>query len=89
MANRKKIAWLVSVLVDEDKRDAVLTELKNQGVDVRAFFVPLSEMDIYKDYARECSISTQISKMGRNLPTTYEIDKEKIKNIISLINSVL
>lgn len=89
LANRKKIAWLVSILVDEDKRDAVLTELKNQGVDVRAFFVPLSEMDIYKDYARECSRSKQISKMGLNLPTTYEMDKEKIKNIISLINSVL
>lgn len=89
LANRKKIAWLVSILVDEDKRDSVLKELKNQGIDVRAFFVPLSEMDIYKDYARECSRSKQISKMGLNLPTTYEMDKKKIKNIISLISSSL
>ena len=87
--NRKKIAWLVSVLVQEDKRDSVLTALKQNGIDVRPFFVPLSEMDIYKGYAKECVKSKRISKMGLNLPTTYEIKKENVEKIKELIAAVL
>lgn len=86
---RKKIAWLVSILVDEEKRDKLLEVLKNSGVDVRAFFVPLSEMDIYKKYANDCHVSKKISKMGLNLPTTYEVKKEEVDKIAALIDSVL
>lgn len=89
LPNRKKIAWLVSILVDEKKRDAVLWELKENGIDSRPFFVPLSEMDIYKKYARECSNSKRISGMGLNLPTTYGVGSEEIKKIAGIIDSKL
>ena len=89
LEGRKKIAWLVSILVDDNKRDAVMEKLKDNGIDVRAFFIPLSEMDIYKKYARNCAVSKKISKMGLNLPTTYEMDIEKIHKIAYLIKSVL
>lgn len=89
LSDRKKIAWLVSILVEEEKRDSVLTALKDSEVDARAFFIPLSEMDIYKQYARGCHISKKISKMGINLPTTYEIGKKEITKIASVITSVL
>lgn len=87
--NRKKIAWLVSVLVSEDKRDEILLNLKDNDIDARAFFIPLSEMEIYREYARECSRSKKISKMGINLPTTYEVNKECIERIKSLFISGL
>lgn len=89
MPHRKKIAWLVSILVDEEKRDKLLTALKRNDIDVRAFFIPLSEMDIYKKYAKNCYISKKISKMGINLPTTYEIKEKEIEKIVSLIVSNL
>lgn len=84
-ADRKKIAWLVSVLVDEDKRDMILQKLKDNNIDARAFFIPLSEMEIYKNYARNCVKSKKISKMGLNLPTTYEINESKIEKIVQII----
>lgn len=89
LTDRRKIAWLVSILVDADKRDEILAKLKDNGVDVRAFFVPLSEMDIYKKYTTGCNRSRKISKMGINLPTTFEVDKETIEKICILIMSVL
>ena len=89
LEGRKKIAWLVSILVDGNKRDTVIEKLKDNGIDVRAFFIPLSEMDIYKKYTRHCVVSKKISKMGLNLPTTYEMDIEKIHKISCLIKSVL
>lgn len=89
LLNRKKIAWLVSVLVEEQKRDRVLQMLKDSQIDARAFFIPLSEMDIYRKYARECSVSKKIAGMGINLPTTCDMDEQKIKKIGSLIRSIL
>lgn len=89
LANRKKIAWLISVLINENKRDMILSNLKENNIDARAFFIPLSEMEIYKEYARDCIRSKKISKMGLNLPTTFEIDDSKIEKIVSIINTVL
>lgn len=89
ITGRKKIAWLVSALIDSDKRDAVLEELKKNNIDARAFFIPLSEMKIYIKYARECIISKKISKMGINLPTTYETNQTVIKKIATIIGSML
>ena len=87
--DRKKITWLVSVLVDKDKRDMILQELKDHNIDTRAFFIPLSEMNIYRKYAKDCVKSKKISQMGLNLPTTYEINESKIERIVHIIKEVL
>jgi perosamine synthetase len=86
LQDRKKITWLMSVLVSGDKRDNVMSVLKENDIDVRPFFIPLSEMEIYKKYAEnDCMVSKKISKMGLNLPTTYEIKKEEIEKIALLL----
>lgn len=89
LCDRKKIAWLVSILVAEDKRDEILLRLKDNGIDARAFFIPLSEMEIYQGYAKHCEKSKKISRMGLNLPTTYEVNYEKIEKIKQIIVSIL
>lgn len=89
LPQRKKIPWLISILVDEAKRDTILSELKQNDIDARAFFIPLSQMDIYKNYARNCSVSIKISKSGINLPTTYEMNRERINRIKDIIISEL
>lgn len=85
LKGRTKIAWLVSILVPEEKRDKIINSLKSNEIDVRAFFVPLSEMEIYKNYSTKCIVSKKISKMGINLPTTYEVDDEIIKKIAHIL----
>lgn len=87
--DRKKIAWLVSVLVDEAKREGVLQKLKENNIDARPFFTPLSEMEIYREYAKNCVVSKRISRMGLNLPTTYEMNEDKIKRIAVIMNDLL
>ena len=87
--NSKKIAWLVTVLVDPDKRDRIIQKLKNNNIDARAFFIPLSEMDIYREYEKNCINSKKISRMGINLPTTFEMDEGKIKKIADIIYMIL
>lgn len=85
IAHRKKVAWLVSILVDEKKRDMVINKLKESGIDSRPFFIPLSEMSIYEKYTFSDRVSKKIARQGINLPTNYDMtfdDVEKIANII-------
>lgn len=85
LPDRKKITWLVSILVPTSKRDHILARLKENGIDARAFFIPLSEMNIYKQYAKSCINSKCIAAMGLNLPTTIDVDEEVIQKITSII----
>ena len=82
--NRRRITWLVSVLLDEKiDRDLYIEKLKEKGIGARPFFYPLSDMDIYKSYCKGSTpVSHKISKVGLNLPT-YECLKslEQIKSI--------
>ena len=87
LPNRKKITWLVSILVDAKKRDSLLIKLKENGVDTRAFFIPLSEMKIYAQYAKECVNSKRIASMGLNLPTTVDMNEQAIQKVVDIIKS--
>lgn len=85
LKNRKKIAWLVSILIEAEARERVVEALENQGIEVRLFFSPLSKMEIYRKYAKNCIVSCNIAKRGINLPTTHEISDETIKRIAMTI----
>lgn len=86
LPKRKKITWLVSILVEKDKRDTILMRLKEKGIDTRTFFIPLSDMDIYRPYAfSECVNSQEISARGLNLPTTAEITQQTIELIAACL----
>ncbi len=71
--NRRRITWLVSILVEEKiNRDKFIEKLKTNGMDARPFFYPLSDMDIYKQYCKKFTkVTHNLSYKGLNLPT-YE-----------------
>ena len=90
LKNRKRITWLVCLLVgsnNNNERDILIEQLKDNGIDARPFFYLLSDMDIYKKYSRAVNSSAKkISSYGINLPT-YESLKslEQIEIIINKI----
>lgn len=84
--NRKKIVWLVTVLADtEEQRDRCLKAFTEHNIDARPFFIPLSEMDIYKKYTFSNQKSIGISKRGFNLPTSYVIGDKEVKQIYDIL----
>lgn len=88
LTNRKKITWLVSVLIDDKiNKESYIDKLKNKGIDARPFFYPLSDMNIYKAYCKNTTpVSHRLSKRGLNLPT-YESLKslEEISHLLRII----
>ena len=90
LPNRKKITWLVTAYVsDEEKRDACMKAMVDANIDARPFFVPLSEMEIYKNYVFSNKVSKDISGRGFNLPTSYVVGKEQIDKVIAAIKTVI
>ncbi|MDC0969260.1 aminotransferase class I/II-fold pyridoxal phosphate-dependent enzyme [Alphaproteobacteria bacterium] len=71
LKNRSRVIWLVTALLkDANKKEDLIEFLTRNNIDVRSFFYPISEMEIYKKYkAFESSNSKKISTMGIFLPT--------------------
>ncbi|QWD70708.1 aminotransferase class I/II-fold pyridoxal phosphate-dependent enzyme [Polynucleobacter sp. UB-Siik-W21] len=73
---RKRITWLASLLLGSGhNREKLIDKLRLLGVDARPFFIPLSEMPLYKKYAQSQSYSNsiEIGRLGINLPTNESL----------------
>lgn len=84
------VNWMVSVLfpeVDVDVRDKALLFLKQNHIETRPFFNPLTTMPIYEGCHHP--ISLYLSRYGLNLPTFYGLEEEVIARISRLVVSVL
>lgn len=79
--DRKKVTWLVSVLIKNKKRNFYLKKLLADKIDARPFFYSLGSMPIYKKYLFSNKNSLQISKQGLNFPTGIDIKEADIQKI--------
>lgn len=90
LPNRKKITWLVTAYVNDEKdRESCMKAMIDANIDARPFFIPLSEMEIYKKYVFSNKVSTDISKRGFNLPTSYVVGETEVKRVITAIKMCL
>lgn len=85
---RYKINWLISILVQPEKRDFTIEILRGDGIEARPFFYPLSKMDIYKKYTFSNKNSLEISKCGLNLPTSVDMKKESVIKIKKVMQQI-
>lgn len=84
--NRTKINWLVCVYArDLETREELLRSLADNNIDTRAFFIPLSQMEIYKNYVFSASKSERISQLGFNLPTSDVVTDDDIRMIAKIL----
>lgn len=77
--DRKKVTWLVCGFLPEGGREQLFEQLRNNQIDIRPFFYPLSAMPVYKPYVFSSKNSAYISERGLNLPTIKLVDFEKVK----------
>lgn len=87
--NRKKVAWLISVLVPAEKRRTCIQKLEKAGFDTRTFFYPLSSMEIYKKYVFSENVSNMIAEQGINLPTIKRLTGENIADMAEIFQECL
>jgi perosamine synthetase len=81
LAERKKITWLVSVLVKNGRRDYYIDKMREQSLESRPFFYTLSEIDHYKKHVFSSKVSQAISGQGINFPSSFSVDRQVIEKI--------
>ncbi len=88
--NRKKITWLVTVYASTvDMKVQCFKYMNQENIDIRPFFVPLSQMEIYKKYTFSNTISCKIAELGFNLPTTYRMYESDVMRVVNILNNTL
>lgn len=84
--------WMPSIVFDKSlniSREKLLDEFKQNNIDGRVFFYPLSMMPMFKE-ERTNEISYDIYYRAINLPTYHDIDSDDINKVATVIfNNVL
>lgn len=84
----ESVHWLVCLEVDSldfDKREIFMKNLKDNGVDSRPYFYPVSSMPMYKK-TFENEVTYKKSTIGINIPTYFGLTEDDIKIISQIIN---
>ena len=88
----EKVCWLASTLFHGKKlnRDQLIQKLKEQAVDTRPFFVPMHQMEIYRQYANsQYPVADRVSLTGLNLPTSSNMTAEEQDILLSRLKQIL
>ncbi len=79
----RHVWWMFSVVLDDDlavKRDQVMGDLHERGIETRPFVHPLHTLPAYRDAMREGSFpaAERIARRGINLPTWVGLTREEV-----------
>ncbi|HRT84544.1 MAG TPA: DegT/DnrJ/EryC1/StrS family aminotransferase [Bacteroidales bacterium] len=85
----KNIFWMVSIVLTHatnNKRDDLMLKLKNDGIETRPFFYPLSDMPMYTTHRKtDTSVAHYISERGINLPSSAKLTFEDVEYVCGKI----
>lgn len=83
--------WMPTLVFNKNlniNREILLSGLKENNIDGRVFFYPLSSLPMFEE-KQENVISYDIFKRAINLPSYHDIEPEDIENICKTIKEVL
>ena len=93
----KNVYWMYSILVDSRKvcvdRGTLMSELGKRGIETREFFIPMNKqpafikMGYFKN--ENCPVAEGLSEKGLYLPSSINLDEEKIEFIVSTIKNII
>ncbi len=86
----KNVYWMVCLELNgytESQRDEFIQKLKNQNIDSRPYFYPVSDMPMYDN--ADTPITHKAYQRGLNLPSYFDITKEQVKYVCKEIKGIL
>jgi perosamine synthetase len=94
----KNSYWMVTVIVEPQfnlEKDRLIALMREQNIDCRPFFHPLSSLPAYQHLAQaqqareQNRVSYQISPYGINLPSALNITEEQVKYVCDVLKKIL
>jgi perosamine synthetase len=80
--------WMPTAVVDADRdfdRETFLGSLKEEGIDARVFFWPLSMLDTLESEKTETEVSYALYPRGFNLPSYVDLTETEIDRVIETV----
>lgn len=85
----ERVTWIYSLLLKEGvPRDAVMTTLDTQGIDVRPMFYPIHLMPPYAT-GEKFPVAETLSRQGLSLPTWVPMGQEEIGRVCTALQNAL
>jgi perosamine synthetase len=83
--------WMPTIVIDESvrfDRDVLLDAFKENNIDGRVFFWPLSMLPMFKERP-ENVVSHELYKRAVNLPSYFDLTEEEIEKVANVIRATL
>jgi perosamine synthetase len=89
----KNVFWMICLEHDDlnlQNRKQFMFYLKEQGIDSRPYFYPLTEMPIYSNFrASDVGVSTSLFAKGINLPSDVTLSREDVTYVAASVKKAL
>lgn len=86
------VNWLYSIIVEDDypiTRDELIIKLKENGVQSRAFFMPVHNMPPYEKCKHgDMAITEELALKGINLPSSVGLKEDEIQFVCQIIRDI-
>jgi len=66
---------------DEDKRNNLRRKLREEGINTRPYFYPVSDFPMYEDERVNTPAIHKAYERGINLPTYFDLTEEQVEYI--------
>ena len=82
----KNVFWMIRLEIegyDEEKRNKLMDNLKQKGIDSRPYFYPVSDMPMYE--SADTPVTHSLYSRGINLPSYQRLTDEEIEYVCNTI----
>lgn len=83
--------WMPTIVVDDDvpfDREALLAAFKNDNIDGRVFFWPLSSLPSFKRHPKNV-VSHSLSLRAMNLPSYHELTHTDLNRVVACVRKLV
>jgi perosamine synthetase len=80
----KSVFWMVSILVDPEYRDPLMSYLKDKGIETRPFFYPAHTLPMYPSDG-SFPVAERLGASGMNLPSFPDLTDDEIDEVCAAI----
>jgi len=89
--NTRSICWMTSVFVDRPgfDRDALRSQLLQNGIDTRPVFSPISRYPYWEQPRAENTVASKIGDNSINLPSGVRLSEPTIKRVAQTLKKLL
>lgn len=84
----RNVYWMVCILVTPQRRDSLMSHMRERGVETRPFFYPAHTLPMYQSSER-FPVAERIGASGINLPSFPDLTNAEIEQVAGIVREYM